>query len=100
MKDKLGTEIGLGDIIVSAASRDGGYLRVGKVYGFAKDGLPLVVSRGSKYDYTARKHVAFWRRGVSGTGIIVLAKPDGFGMTQPIGLYDEIFRDYDAEVPE
>jgi len=99
VKDKLGTEIEVGDIVVSAASRDGGHLRVGKVVGFGpKSGVPTVISKTKKYDHKQHKYVDKWRRGPAGSGIIVLAK--AIALDIPYGLADEIFRDYDLEVPE
>lgn len=99
MKDKFGTEVEVGDIVVSAASRDGGYLRVGKVYGFGTNaGTPLVISKTKKYNYKTKVYEDGWQRGPAGSGIIVLAKTDG--LDTPVGLADEILRDYDKEIPE
>lgn len=93
MKDMVGTVVEVGDIIVAAASSSYGH-KLGKVYGFRKDGSPMV--KHVETDWRTGK--AKWRKSEAGINLLVLQK--GTAQIIPIRLFDELRRDYDLEEPK
>lgn len=102
MKDRIGTEVEVGDIVLSSATREGGYFRIGKVTKLYDDGSPCIRAVAKKFDWDGKselgRYVPAWYNGKAGTNLLVLGKTDS--RVTPIRLFDEINRDYDAEVPE
>lgn len=100
MKDRIGTEVEVGDIVLSSATREGGYFRIGKVTKLYKDGSPCIKSPSKRFDWDGvaehGRYVSAWYNGKAGTNLLVLQK----GRVMPTALLDEIVRDYDAELPE
>lgn len=93
MKDMLGVIVEEGDIILSCAATSRGLAKLGRVYGFNKNGNPLVQYVGRKYKYTEKKYVEGWMRGEAGSHVLVVAKQ---GTEVPAALADRIHMDYDA----
>lgn len=91
MKDNFGTEIEVGDIVFSAGTATG-HAKLGKVYAFDRNGWPMV-----KYT-EKREGEPVWKKSSAGFHVLVLQK--GADLSQPYGLYKELLRDYEREVPE
>lgn len=94
MKDMLGVEVEKGDIILSCAATSRGLAKLGKVYGFNKNGYPMVQYVGYKYNPKQGKHVKGWQKGEAGSHVLVIESHDGLGMPQ--ALTDRVLMDYDA----
>jgi hypothetical protein len=92
MKDMLGVVVEEGDIILSCAATSRGLAKLGKVYGFNKNGYPLVQYVGSKYNHTEKKYVEGWARGEAGSHVLVIRKGDAL----PEELINRLHMDYDA----
>lgn len=98
MKDNFGTEIEVGDIVLSAATREGGHFRVGKVTKLYKDGSPGIIAPTKKYIGPGKGFGPAWYRGPAGSNVLVLSKGDEFDM--PARLADRIMMDYEADAPD
>lgn len=102
MKDRIGTEIEVGDIILAAATREGGYFRVGKVTKLYKDGSPAIRAKSEKFEWDGvaerGEYVPAWYNGPCGTNVLVLAKWDTG--SNPEALHRAIEMNYEAEAPE
>lgn len=102
MKDRIGTEIEVGDIVLSSATREGGYFRIGKVTKLYKDGSPAIRAKSKKFEWDGEsehgEYVPVWYNGAAGTNLLVLQK--GVAQIIPIKLFDELRRDYDLEQPK
>lgn len=92
MKDMLGVEVKEGDIILACAASPRGLAKLGRVYGFNKNGYPLVEYVGEKYNLKARKYEDTWRRGEAGSHVLVIESHDGLGMPQ--ALTDRVLMEY------
>lgn len=77
MKDMLGVPVDIGDIILSCAATSRGLAKLGRVYGFNKNGYPLVEYMGEKYNPETRKYEDAWQRGEAGSHVLVLGYPSG-----------------------
>lgn len=98
MKDMLGVPVDIGDIILSAASREGGYVKLGKVYGFDKQGHPLIKFVSKDYDYESHSYAERWRKGSAGSTVIVLMKAEEYAISG--ALLSRIDQDYDSDTPK
>src|SRR2546430_15906519 len=95
----FGTVVEVGDIIISAASREGGYLKLGKVYGFDRAGHPLIKSAGKKYE-SGKGYYSAWVKGLAGSGVIVLRSTGGGGqLTLPPGPSQGRYHDFQKGPP-
>jgi len=96
----FGTVVEIGDIIISAASREGGYLKLGKVYGFDKAGHPLIKSAGKKWE-SGKGYYSAWVKGSAGSGVIVLRSTSVLtDFSIPQGLFEALCMDYDSATPD
>lgn len=93
MKDMLGVEVEVGDVIVSASGQ--GRHKVGKVYDFKRNGLPMIEAQELAYDGTLEKYTKQWRRVSSGWSVLVIGR-EKLGMMQPT---DEAWRAIQREYP-
>lgn len=73
----LGVPVDIGDIILSCAATSRGHAKLGRVYGFNKNGYPLVEYVGKKYDLKSKKSQNVWRKGEAGSHVLVLGYPSG-----------------------
>jgi hypothetical protein len=89
VRDNFGTEIEVGDIVFSASTATG-RAKLGQVYAFDHNGWPMVKHPG--------KEKSVWKKSSAGFHVLVLQK--GADASQPYGLYKELLRDYEREVPE
>jgi hypothetical protein len=92
MKDMLGTEVQVGDIIMSAGTATG-RAKLGKVYGFDRNGWPMV--KYPESDRRTRKQI--WKKSSAGFHILVLRADVPFAIPQP--LIDRLYMDYEADAP-
>ena len=94
MKDMLGVEVEVGDVIVSASGQ--GHHKVGKVYGFQRNGgLALIQTEGSVYDTEQRKYVKKWIKVSSGYSVLIIGR-EKLGIMQPT---DETWNAINREYP-
>lgn len=102
MKDSFGTEIEVGDIVLSAATREHGYFRIGKVTKLYKDGSPAIKSPSKKFEWDGVSergaYVPAWYNGKAGTNLLVLSKDDGYRI--PEALAQRLLMDYEADAPD
>ena len=95
MKDLLGVVIEEGDIILSAGTATG-RAKMGKVYGFDKNGWPMV--KYPEDDRVSGKLI--WKKSSAGAHVLVLRKDVGPDYTSmPVALYDRLYMDYEADAP-
>lgn len=99
MKDMLGVEVEVGDVIVSASGQ--GRHKVGKVYAFTNKGkLAMIEARENVYDRTLRKYTPQWRKVSSGYSVLVIGR-EKLGMMQPTDqTWDAISREYPSDSSE
>jgi len=92
MKDMLGVEVEVGDVIVSASGQ--GRHKVGKVYGFSAKGLPMITALENRYDVEARKYAPKWSKVSSGWSVLVIGR-EKLGQMQPTPeTWNAIQREY------
>lgn len=95
MKDLLGVVVAEGDIILSAGAATG-RAKMGKVYGFDKNGWPMV--KYPEDDWVSGKLI--WKKSSAGSHVLVLRKDAGPDYTSmPVALYDRLYMDYEADAP-
>lgn len=92
MKDLLGVEVEVGDIVISCAATSRGLAKLGRVYGFNKNGYPLVEYMRKKYNPEVGKYEDAWQRGEAGSHVLVIESHDGSGM--PRALTDRVLMEY------
>lgn len=100
MKDNFGTEIEVGDIVLSAATREGGYFRIGKVTKLYKDGSPGIIAPTEKYLGPGKGYGPAWYRGPAGSNVLVLRKSEVGENSLPYGLIKRLYMDYEADAPD
>lgn len=93
----LGVPVDIGDIILSCAAASRGLAKLGRVYGFNKNGYPLVEYMGRKYNPEARKYEDAWQRDTAGSHVLVLGYPSG---DIPKELRRAIDREYPSGTPD
>lgn len=93
MKDILGAEVEVGDVIVSVSGQ--GHRKVGKVYGFTADGRALIECERSRRDSTQGKYTKQWSRVSSGWSVVVIGR-EKLGLMQPT---DETWNAINREYP-
>ena len=94
MKDILGVEVEVGDVIVSTSGQ--GNHKIGKVYGFTHRGeLAMVKSEGPKWDSELGKYTVQWSKASSGYSVLVIGR-ESLGIMQPT---DETWRAIQREYP-
>lgn len=98
VRDVLGEVVEQGDIILSCAATSRGLVKLGKVYGFNKNGCPMVQYVGKKYDLKQGKYVEGWQKGEAGSHVLVISKHNS-PFARPERLLDRVHMDYDAERP-
>jgi hypothetical protein len=93
MKDMLGVEVEVGDVIVSASGQ--GRHKVGKVYGFISgNGLALIHSLGNVYNAKSRQYEPKWTKVSSGYSVLVIGR-EKLGQMQPTPeTWNAIRREY------
>lgn len=94
MKDMLGVPVDVGDIILSCAATSRGLAKLGRVYGFNKNGYPLVEYMGKKYNLKQGKYIEGWQKGEAGSHVLVLGYPSG---DMPKELGRAIRREYPSD---
>lgn len=95
MKDMLGVEVEVGDVIVSASGQ--GHHKVGKVYGFSKRGLALIESEGLYWDSEQGKYTKQWGRVSSGWSVLIIGR-EKLGQMQPTTeTWEVINREYPGD---
>lgn len=99
MKDNFGTEIEVGDIILSAATREGGYFRVGKVTKLYKDGSPGIIAPTKKYLGPGEGYGLAWYRGPAGSNVLVLRKSEAGRSRLPLALIERLYMNYETDAP-
>jgi len=91
VKDMLGVEVEVGDVIVSASGQ--GNHKVGKVYGFNRRGLAMIESWGRVW--RDGKFVMEWMKVSSGWSVLVIGR-ENLGIMQPT---DETWHAINREYP-
>ena len=72
MRDMLGVEVEVGDIIVSASGQ--GTHKVGRVYSFNTKGLPMIETYEKGYNYDTGKYEPTWRKVSAGYSVLVVGR--------------------------
>lgn len=96
MKDILGAEVEVGDVIVSASGQ--GHHKIGKVYGFTNKGkLAMIESEGLKFDTETGGYIKQWSKVSSGYSVLVIGR-EVLGQMQPTyEVWDAITRKYPGD---
>lgn len=96
MKDMLGVEVEVGDVIVSASGQ--GRHKVGKVYGFTnKNKLAMIEAQELVYDVDLGKYTKQWRKVSSGYSVLVIGR-ERLGTMQPTPeTWNAIGREYPGD---
>lgn len=99
MKDMLGVEVEVGDVIVSASGQ--GRHKVGKVYGFIKKNrLAMIEAQELVYDADLSKYTKQWRKVSSGYSVLVIGR-EKLGQMQPTPeAWTAITREYPGDSPQ
>jgi len=98
VKDMLGVEVEVGDVIVSASGQ--GNHKVGKVYGFQANGLSMIESEGKKWDSSTRSYVKAWSKVSSGWSVLVIGR-EKLGQMQPTPeTWNAINREYPGDTTD
>ena len=92
MKDILGAEVRVGDVIVSASGQ--GNHKLGRVYAFSTKGLPLIETEGPRWDSEQKKYTKQWMKVSAGYSVLKLSDFDG-NITPE--LYEQITREYPSD---
>lgn len=92
MKDMLGVEVRVGDVIVSASGQ--GNHKLGRVYAFNAKGLPMIETKGLKWDSEQGKYAKQWMKVSAGWSVLKLADFDGNVTTE---LYEQITQEYPSD---
>lgn len=96
MKDILGVEVEVGDIIVSASGQ--GHHKIGKFYGFTRRGkLALIESEGRKWDSDLGEYTTQWSRVSSGYSVLVIGRESLGEMRVAPKMWDAIIRKYPGD---
>lgn len=99
MKDMLGTEVEVGDIILSAGTATG-RSKIGQVYGFDKNGWPMMKSEDFKWNPETRAYdLPFWKKSSAGFHVLVLGRERLAQMQPTKELWAAINQDWDASAP-
>ena len=97
MRDVLGVEVEIGDVIVSASGQ--GRHKVGKVYGFSGNGLSLIEVEERAYDVGLAGYAKKWRKVSSGWSVLVIGR-EKLGQMQPTDeVWNAITREYPGDAP-
>lgn len=92
MKDMLGVEVEVGDVIVSASGQ--GRHKVGKVYGFNAKGLPMIIAEEQGYSSDHERYLRKWGKVSSGWSVLVIGR-ERLGQMQPTPeTWNAIQREY------
>ena len=93
MKDMLGVEVEVGDVIVSASGQ--GRHKVGKVYAFTNRGRrAMIEAQELTYDSDKESYALQWRKVSSGYSVLVIGR-EKLGQMQPTPeTWNAITRDY------
>ena len=98
MKDMLGVTVEEGDIILSAGTATG-RAKVGPVYGFDRNGWPMMKSMDHKFNGETERHdIPFWKKSAAGFHVLVLGRESLGEMAPTRELWDQIRMDYDGEI--
>lgn len=98
MKDMLGVEVEVGDVIVSASGQ--GRHKVGKVYGFSRKGLALIEAQENTYQGPGLGYDLEWRRVSSGWSVLIIGR-EKLGTMQPTeATWNAIQREYPGDKTE
>ena len=92
VKDMLGVEVRVGDVIVSASGQ--GRHKVGKVYGFTRDGLALIHAQENVYNHEARKYEPKWRKVSSGWSVLIIGREKLGEMAMTPETRNAVMREY------
>lgn len=96
VKDILGVEVEVGDVIVSASGQ--GCHKVGKVYGFTNRGkLAMIESEGLKYDSGLGEYTKQWSRVSSGYSVLVIGREKLGQMQFTPEAWNAITREYPGD---
>ncbi len=97
VKDMLGVPVDIGDIVLSCAATSRGLAKLGRVYGFNRNGYPMVEYMGKKYNLKTGKYEDAWQRGEAGSHVLVLGYPSG---DMPKELVRAIRREYPSDTSD
>ena len=92
MKDILGVEVRVGDVIVSASGQ--GNHKLGRVYAFNAKGLAMIETWGLGWDSGQGKYTKRWMKVSAGWSVLKIADFDG-NITPE--LYEQITREYPSD---
>lgn len=90
----LGVEVEEDDIILSAGTATG-RAKMGKVYGFDKNGWPMM--KYPERDWRSGEHI--WKKSSAGFHVLVIGREALAEMQPTPELWDLIQMDYEADVP-
>lgn len=92
VKDMLGVEVEVGDVIVSASGQ--GRHKVGRVYSFNRDGLPMIETYDKVYSLESGKYEPAWRKVSSGWSVLVIGREQSGEMGPTPEAWNAITREY------
>jgi hypothetical protein len=72
MKDMLGVTVEVGDVIVSASGQ--GRHKIGRVYSFNADGLPMIETCEKEYNRDSKTMEYAWRKVSSGWSVLIIGR--------------------------
>lgn len=95
MKDMLGVEVEVGDVIVSASGQ--GNHKVGKVYAFSGKGLPMIECFDRKWDHAQGKYAKGWMKVSAGYSVLIIGR-ERLGQYEPTReTWEAICREYPSD---
>lgn len=92
MKDMLGVEVEVGDVIVSASGQ--GRHKVGRVYSFNATGLPMIETYEKEYNYKSHAYEHAWRKVSSGWSVLIIGRESLGEMTPTPEAWKKIRMEY------
>lgn len=95
MKDMLGVEVEVGDVIVSASGQ--GNHKVGKVYAFSGKGLPMIECFDRKWDHAQGKYAKGWMKVSAGYSVLIIGRERLGEMSPTDEAWKAIKREYPSD---